>query len=105
MDHKKLLENITDYHHADEDWVVESCLKALPWEQELSDTVGEHAAEMVNDLRQKGAPMGQLESFLKDYSLETEEGLALMCLAEALLRVPDKETANALIRDKVAAAN
>lgn len=101
----KLFENMSVYHHSDEDTVVKSCFETLPWDQTRSDGVFKQAKSMVEALRKKSAPMGQLESFLKDYSLETEEGLALMCLAEALLRVPDKDTANALIRDKVAAAN
>lgn len=96
---------IAEYHHGDEDKAVKNCLKVLPWDEARSKIVGGHAQAMVMELRKKGAPIGQLESFLKDYSLDTEEGLALMCLAEALLRVPDKQTANALIRDKVAAAN
>ncbi|MEO6041695.1 MAG: bifunctional proline dehydrogenase/L-glutamate gamma-semialdehyde dehydrogenase, partial [Croceibacterium sp.] len=43
-----------------------------------------------------------LDAFLASYGLGTEEGIALMCLAEALLRVPDAETADALIHDKLA---
>src|SRR3546814_18180467 len=46
-----------------------------------------------------------MESFLAEYGLTTKEGVALMCLAEALLRVPDKETIDALIEDKVAPAD
>ncbi len=43
-----------------------------------------------------------LDAFLASYGLNTEEGIALMCLAEALLRIPDQQTADALIRDKLA---
>lgn len=43
-----------------------------------------------------------IDAFLQQYGLDTEEGIALMCLAEALLRVPDAATADALIRDKIA---
>ncbi|MEP1421786.1 MAG: bifunctional proline dehydrogenase/L-glutamate gamma-semialdehyde dehydrogenase PutA [Erythrobacter sp.] len=42
-----------------------------------------------------------IDAFLQQYGLDTEEGIALMCLAEALLRVPDNATADALIRDKI----
>ncbi len=58
-------------------------------------------AEMVRDLRAAGDP-GLMEAFLAEYGLSTEEGVALMCLAEALLRVPDAETIDALIEDKIA---
>ena len=43
-----------------------------------------------------------MEVFLAEYGLSTEEGIALMCLAEALLRVPDADTIDALIEDKIA---
>src|SRR5690606_17245041 len=43
-----------------------------------------------------------MESFLSEYGLSTNEGVALMCLAEALLRVPDADTMDDLIRDKIA---
>ncbi len=48
------------------------------------------------------ARSGLMESYLAEYGLSTQEGVALMCLAEALLRVPDDETVDALIRDKLA---
>ncbi|WP_394699173.1 hypothetical protein [uncultured Cohaesibacter sp.] len=43
-----------------------------------------------------------MENFLAEYGLSTREGVALMCLAEALLRVPDADTIDALISDKIA---
>ena len=45
---------------------------------------------------------GVMESFLEEFGLSNPEGLALMCLAEALLRVPDEETADKLIAEKIA---
>ena len=48
---------------------------------------------------------GGLDAFLQEYSLTTEEGVVLMCLAEALLRVPDTETQDKLIKDKIGSAN
>jgi RHH-type proline utilization regulon transcriptional repressor/proline dehydrogenase/delta 1-pyrroline-5-carboxylate dehydrogenase len=62
------------------------------------------AATLVAHLRQQGKP-GLMERFLAEYGLSTEEGVALMCLAEALLRVPDSATADALIRDKISGAD
>ncbi|WP_340108642.1 bifunctional proline dehydrogenase/L-glutamate gamma-semialdehyde dehydrogenase PutA [Pikeienuella sp. HZG-20] len=59
------------------------------------------AAKLVRAVRGAGAP-GLMESFLAEYGLSTTEGVALMCLAEALLRVPDSETIDDLIQDKVA---
>ncbi|MEP5247504.1 MAG: proline dehydrogenase family protein, partial [Alphaproteobacteria bacterium] len=59
------------------------------------------AAQLVRDIRGTTAP-GLMEVFLAEYGLSTDEGVALMCLAEALLRVPDAETIDALIEDKIA---
>ena len=56
---------------------------------------------LVRDIREQSAP-GLMEVFLAEYGLRTDEGIALMCLAEALLRVPDADTIDALIEDKIA---
>jgi len=58
-------------------------------------------ADLVRAIRQGGRP-GLMEVFLAEYGLSTGEGIALMCLAEALLRVPDAATMDALIEDKIA---
>ena len=59
------------------------------------------AAQIVTQIRNSAKP-GLMEVFLAEYGLSTDEGIALMCLAEALLRVPDAETIDALIEDKIA---
>ena len=59
------------------------------------------ARDLVRRLREEARP-GLMETFLAEYGLSTDEGVALMCLAEALLRVPDAETVDALIEDKIA---
>lgn len=57
-------------------------------------------ADLVRRIRASVKP-GLMEVFLAEYGLSTDEGIALMCLAEALLRVPDAETMDALIEDKI----
>ncbi len=59
------------------------------------------AADLVRDVRGSGS-VGIMEAFLAEYGLSTKEGVALMCLAEAMLRVPDTPTVDALIKDKIA---
>ncbi|WP_068112422.1 bifunctional proline dehydrogenase/L-glutamate gamma-semialdehyde dehydrogenase PutA [Tropicimonas marinistellae] len=59
------------------------------------------AADLVTRIRKSDDP-GLMEMFLAEYGLSTDEGIALMCLAEALLRVPDAATIDALIEDKIA---
>src|ERR1700677_2511829 len=61
------------------------------------------ARALVEAIRAKAGGLGGIEDFLHAYSLSTREGLALMVLAEALLRVPDAATADRLIEDKLAA--
>ena len=61
----------------------------------------DRASELVTAIRNTTQP-GMMEVFLAEYGLSTDEGIALMCLAEALLRVPDAETIDALIEDKIA---
>ena len=56
-------------------------------------------------MRRERLGKGGLDAFLHEYALSSPEGVALMCLAEALLRIPDAETVDRLIRDKIAAAD
>lgn len=63
------------------------------------------AAAIVNAMRDGQNKFGELEDFLREYGLSTKEGLALMCLAEALLRVPDAHTMDKLIEDKLGRQN
>ena len=62
------------------------------------------ALRLVEALRRRGRA-GGAEGLLDEYSLSSQEGVALMCLAEALLRIPDAATRDALIRDKIAAGD
>ncbi len=63
--------------------------------------IAARAADLVRQIRAASHP-GLMEVFLAEYGLSTDEGIALMCLAEALLRVPDGATMDALIEDKIA---
>ena len=58
------------------------------------------ARRLVTALRAKGT-QGAVEGLMREYALSSDEGVALMCLAEALLRIPDRATRDALIRDKI----
>nr|WP_321986428.1 trifunctional transcriptional regulator/proline dehydrogenase/L-glutamate gamma-semialdehyde dehydrogenase [uncultured Lichenicoccus sp.] len=62
------------------------------------------ARTLVTALREKSA-RGGVEGLIKEYDLSSQEGIALMCLAEALLRIPDRATRDALIRDKISTGN
>src|SRR6266702_4171456 len=59
------------------------------------------AARLVEAIRANDDPLGGVEDMLREFALSTKEGLALMVLAEALLRVPDARTADQFIEDKL----
>ncbi len=63
--------------------------------------VAELARQLVAAVRAGRTKQGGIDAFMQEYSLSSEEGVVLMCLAEALLRIPDADTADRLIADKV----
>lgn len=60
------------------------------------------ATKLVQSVRSERKKSTGIDSFLTEYALSSDEGIALMCLAEALLRVPDNATIDNLIKDKLA---
>ncbi len=84
------------------------CVPALLAQAELPaglrDEVQRTARELALKLRSKRT-RGVVETLLQEYALSSQEGIALMCLAEALLRIPDTATRDALIRDKIGAGD
>ncbi|MBL4813673.1 MAG: proline dehydrogenase family protein, partial [Rhodobacteraceae bacterium] len=88
----------------DEKTAVTELIGSLSIDQTDRQKIVDTAAELVEELRRLDDP-GVMETFLSEYGLTTEEGVALMCLAEALLRVPDDITIDALISDKIAPAD
>ena len=63
------------------------------------------AADLVARVRARAQDQGAIEAFMRQYDLGSEEGVLLMCVAEALLRIPDQDTADKLIRDKLGDAD
>ncbi len=80
---------------------LRALLQEAPLDDALRQKTSARGAQLVRDIRAQDDP-GLMEVFLAEYGLSTDEGVALMCLAEALLRVPDKETMDDLIEDKIA---
>src|SRR5687768_15920027 len=68
---------------------------------EREKRVDEQATRLIEAIRAKGGGLGGVEEMLREFALSTKEGLALMVLAEALLRVPDAATADRFIEDKL----
>ncbi|WP_394730618.1 bifunctional proline dehydrogenase/L-glutamate gamma-semialdehyde dehydrogenase PutA [Altererythrobacter sp. GH1-8] len=92
---------ITSAYRRSEDEAVKPLIEAGRVSDEQRAAISAMARNLVSRLRQKGQ-RGGVEELVAEFSLSSEEGVALMCLAEALLRVPDNATRDALIRDKIA---
>ncbi len=90
--------------HADETELVRQLVTQTGLDEAARQAISGVAVGLVQAVR-SGTRLGLMESFLAEYGLDSEEGLALMSLAEALLRVPDSETIDALIHDKVGGAD
>jgi RHH-type proline utilization regulon transcriptional repressor/proline dehydrogenase/delta 1-pyrroline-5-carboxylate dehydrogenase len=96
--------NLRAWHRIAEAQAVER-LRALQPDQATSRKIGQRALRLAQRVRAAPPSALSAESFLRSYGLTTPEGVALMCVAEALLRIPDADTADALIRDKLAGGN
>ncbi len=90
---------------ADETERVAAILADAAFTPEQDRRIQARARDLVTKVRADSAHAGSLDAFLQEYALSTQEGVVLMCLAEALLRIPDTETADALIADKIGGAN
>src|SRR5579862_8602023 len=92
-------------HRCSETEAVAVILAAADLPAAARRRIARSARGLVAAVREKRLDKGGLDAFLHEYALSSPEGVALMCLAEALLRVPDSETIDRLIRDKIAAAD
>jgi len=88
----------------DEAACVGPLLEAADLGDPLRRSIRETATRLVTALRAERRGSG-VEALVQEYALSSQEGVALMCLAEALLRIPDDATRDALIRDKIAGGN
>src|SRR5688500_6751017 len=89
----------------EEEAAVAGLLAALPLDEAERLAIHAEATALVERVRAMPNTNGMVESFLHEFSLGTREGLALMCLAEALLRTPDSATRDHLIAEKIAMAD
>lgn len=97
----------TAIHNAylpDETEAVKRLIADLDLNAARLDSIHKDAVAIVKEIRQSKYP-NMMETFLAEYGLSTQEGVSLMCLAEALLRVPDNSTIDALIKDKISSSN
>ncbi|TCS14010.1 L-proline dehydrogenase /delta-1-pyrroline-5-carboxylate dehydrogenase [Caulobacter sp. BK020] len=98
-------DSLDDGKYRDEAAVIADLLAAQPLSAEDRAAVRAEAEALVRGARRSVRKQGVVESFLQEFSLGTREGLALMCLAEALLRTPDDDTRDRLIAEKIGSAD
>ncbi|MAG99918.1 bifunctional proline dehydrogenase/L-glutamate gamma-semialdehyde dehydrogenase PutA [Halopseudomonas aestusnigri] len=98
----EFLHKVSANYAVDEDSYLRELIE-LAQDQDLS-AITRKASQLIVDVRKRDNAVDSIDALLQQYSLDTQEGIMLMCLAEALLRVPDADTADALIRDKLNAA-
>ncbi|WP_016798636.1 bifunctional proline dehydrogenase/L-glutamate gamma-semialdehyde dehydrogenase PutA [Vibrio cyclitrophicus] len=85
-------------------WLEQLLPLATPSESEKQQ-ITEKTTSLIEAIRADKTSIQMIDALLLEYSLDTQEGILLMCLAEALMRIPDSATADALIRDKLSVAD
>jgi RHH-type proline utilization regulon transcriptional repressor/proline dehydrogenase/delta 1-pyrroline-5-carboxylate dehydrogenase len=96
-----LRQRLREYHRIDEAQVVEELIALARFTVPEQRGIHERAAPLVQTVRDSRQNTGGIDAFLATYDLSSREGVVLMCLAEALLRIPDSTTVDRLIRDKI----
>lgn len=96
---------MTEAYRMNETDCVNALIDSLNFSDQTESTITQLAHSLVESVRKKESNKTGIEALMMYYDLSNEEGVMLMCLAEALLRVPDTDTKDLLIRDKLTSAN
>jgi RHH-type proline utilization regulon transcriptional repressor/proline dehydrogenase/delta 1-pyrroline-5-carboxylate dehydrogenase len=96
-----LRQRLRDYHRIDEETLVEELIAKARFTLSEQQGIRQRATPLVQTVRDQRLKSGGIDAFLTTYDLSSREGVVLMCLAEALLRIPDADTVDRLIRDKI----
>jgi len=99
------VKNRAKYYHIDENIIVNELINKAELSEEEFYFTSTKARSLVENIRASKLKIRGLDAFLLKFGLSTDEGIALMCMAEALLRIPDNETRDILIRDKIGSAS
>ncbi|MDF3024793.1 MAG: putA, partial [Alphaproteobacteria bacterium] len=100
-----LKDAMNEAYHLDETRSIDELLKSISLQADSKTRIRETARGLIQQVRDNRRKFGGVDKFLNEFGLSTKEGIALMCLAEALLRIPDSQTADKLIRDKIGSAD
>jgi len=105
IDFEKLLIGLAALYRADEMQCLEKLFAAARLPSAARSRAELRAARWIDTIRRSHRPSASATDLMARFGLTSQEGLALMCLAEALLRIPDRATADALIHDKLGEAH
>lgn len=105
FDSSSHLMKIAAFYLADEGMCLEKLFPKAALSPKEKERVIQRSTAWINEIRQNHKPSATVNDLLGRFGLTSHEGMVLMCLAEALLRIPDRATANALIRDKLSEAD
>ncbi len=105
LENELFWKKINSNYRISEQEAVQNLLKDLTLSPELIEKIKARALALITNLRKIPPKTLSVENFLQAHQLNSQEGLAFMCLAESLLRIPDSDTQNQFIRDKVNLAN
>ena len=103
--HSRHYREFTQAWKYDESRMIRDIYDTVMLDDEAWERVETMASDLVSAVRRQRMSKSGLDAFMVQYDLSSEEGIVLMCLAEALLRVPDEITADRLIKDKLTSAN
>lgn len=101
----QLQQIISKNYRSDEKECVHNLLQILKITKDTEDNAIILAKKLITNVRAKRVKGLGVDAIMNEFKLSTDEGIALMCLAESLLRIPDKKTQNELIKDKIALGN
>jgi len=93
------------FKFSDENIAANTLLSRIQLNSLQREKISKNAVDIVKQARRMTAKKGLMETFLEEFGLSNNEGLALMCLAESLLRVPDAKTADKLIAEKISSGD
>ncbi len=100
-----LYESVNAAYRADEAKVVHELLREADLSEYARGRIADRARALVKEVRRESTHGSGIDAFMHEYELSSQEGVVLMCLAEALLRIPDSETVDKLIEDKIGGSN
>ena len=96
---------INPQYHAPETDTVKGLLAQLTFSETQEAQIRARAEQLITQARALKQSLGGVDAIMMEYDLSCQEGIVLMCLAEALLRIPDRRTADKLIQDKLSQGN